>query len=254
MESHEVTVLRSTAIAAFALLVLTGSDPVQAARPADASSRHALCDLRRQAPRPGAVRGLVDELPQYPDVSAANAAQRAASRRLLANARRAARAWRDPRAALAAGFAAMRPARRPGDRSLGIFHAEHRRFSADRNLLDPERPEVLIYANAAGRPLVLVGVMFSVPRGVFGPSPGGPITRWHSHIVCARGGQRGFAPPAPGRCPPGAKLRRGSEMLHLWFTRDLRSAFAVKVPEPELCALRILPAAHCRSGKTLRTM
>jgi hypothetical protein len=254
MGSRDLTLLRPTAVAVFALLTLAGSDSVQAARVGAASSRHALCELRAQAPPAGAVRGLVDELPQYPNVSAATAGQRAAAGRLVADARRAARAWRDPRAALAAGFAAARPRRRPGDRALGIFHAEHRRFSADRDFLDPDRPEVLIYANAPGRPLVLVGVMFSVPRGVLGPSPGGPITRWHSHIVCARGAQRGFAPPTPGRCPRGATLRRGSEMLHLWFTRDLRSAFAVKVPEPELCALRALPAAHCRSGKTLRTM
>jgi hypothetical protein len=177
-----------------------------------------------------------------------------AARRLLARARRTASAWRNPQAARAAGFAAQRPRGRPGDRSIGIFHAEHRRFSADRSFLDPQHPDVLIYANAPRRPLVLIGVMFSVPRGVLGPTPGGPVTRWHSHLVCARGAERGLAPRADGTCPPGERLRRGSEMLHLWFTRDLRSAFAVKAPQPELCALRMLPGAHCRSGRTLRTM
>jgi hypothetical protein len=203
---------------------------------------------------PGTLRGLASELLQYPDATLATRAQRSAAERLLADARRAARVWRDPRAAVAAGFAAKRPTRRAGDRTIGFLHAEHRRFSADRGYLDPRRPETLIYANAPGRPLVLVGVMFSVPRGVRGRTPGGPVTRWHSHLVCARGDLRGLSPLPDGTCPRGAKLRRGSEMMHLWFTRDLRSAFAVHAPEPELCASRLLTAAHCGSGDTLRTM
>jgi hypothetical protein len=211
----------------------------------------ALAALRGE---PAPVRGLASRLPQYPDLRAASPHQRAASERLLAAARRSALAWRDPRTAIAAGFAAERPRRRAGDRTIGIFHAEHRRYSADRRFLDPARPEVLIYANAAGRPLVLIGVMFSVPRGVLGPAPGGPVTRWHSHLVCARGSQRGLKPLADGSCPPGASIRRGSEMLHLWFTDDVRSAFAVHAPEPELCAARLLPAAHCGSGDSLHTM
>jgi hypothetical protein len=203
---------------------------------------------------PEALRGLAHQLHQYPDVTRATPEQRSAAERLLAGARRAAREWRDPRSAVAAGFAAERPVRRPGDRTIGFLHAEHRGFSADRRFLDARRPETLIYANAPGRPLVLVGVMFSVPRGVLGRTPGGAITRWHSHLVCARGEERGLGPRPDGTCPRGAKLRRGSEMMHLWFTRDLRSAFAIHAPEPELCAARLLPAAHCGSGDTLRTM
>jgi hypothetical protein len=34
-------------------------------------------------------------------------------------------------------------------------------------------------------------------------------------------------------------------MLHMWLTRDLRSAFAIHAPEPELCVARLLPAVHC---------
>ena len=94
-----------------------------------------------------------------------------------------------------------------------------------------------------------VGVMFSVPRGVRGRSPGGALTRWHRHLVCVRGEKRGLQPRADGSCPPGARLREGSEMMHVWFTRDLRSAFAIRAPEPELCAAGLLPGAHCASGR-----
>ena len=36
-------------------------------------------------------------------------------------------------------------------------------------------------------------------------------------------------------------------MMHVWFTRDLRSAFAIHAPEPELCRDGLLPAGTCTS-------
>ena len=37
-------------------------------------------------------------------------------------------------------------------------------------------------------------------------------------------------------------------MLHLWFTKDLRSAFAIHAPVPELCSDGVLTPEACRSG------
>lgn len=193
----------------------------------------------------GANHGLVKHLQQYPDVSLATPAQRAAARSLLTHARRAAFAWRDARRAKAAGFDTHTAPRAAGDRSVHYLHAEHRRYSADRVDLDPQRPESLIYANAPGRPLVLVGVMFSVRRGVLGRTPGGPITRWHRHNVCTKSGKRGLDPLPDGSCPRGARLIQGSEMMHLWFTPDLRSAYAIHAPGPELCAAHLLAPGQC---------
>ena len=197
---------------------------------------------------PRTVRGLADHLIQYPDVSLATTKQRAAATRLLAAAGDASAQWRDPRIAARAGYD-VRVAKRTADSPvIGYLHAENRRNSNDRRFLDPRRPEVLIYANQIGRPLVLVGVMFSMPRGKLGPTPGGAIDRWHSHIVCVRGTHRGLAPLDDGTCPKGARLAQGSEMLHLWFTSDLRSAFAVHAPVPELCRDGLLTPAACRSA------
>jgi len=193
----------------------------------------------------GALRGPAHDLPQYPTVALATPAQRAAAIRLLAEARRSVSRWPTPATAAAAGFD-TRPARRARPERGGYPHAEHRRLSDDRHYLDPRRPEALIYANVRGRKVVLVGVMFSMPRGVRGPTPGGPITRWHTHRVCARGDERGRTPRPDGSCPPGTTSREGSEMLHLWFTHDLRSAFAIHAPEPELCAEDLLPRQICR--------
>jgi hypothetical protein len=211
-----------------------------------------------QAPKlpPGTVRGPAARLQQYPDVSLATQAQRDAAVRVLVDTANATRKWADPRAAAAAGFDVREARRKPGDRSVGWLHAENRQNSNDRSYLDPSRPEVLIYANPpGGRPLVLVGVMYSVPRGVKGPAPGGPITRWHTHRVCVEGSRRGLAPNRDGSCPTGAVARQGSEMMHLWFTHDLRSAFAIHAPVPELCHARRLQRADCGANAVhARTM
>jgi hypothetical protein len=89
--------------------------------------------------------------------------------------------------------------------------------------------------------------MWSTRDGELGPTPAGPIMRWHTHVVCRKGNKRGLKPLPGGRCPAGARLTQGnSEMLHVWFTRDLRSAFAIRAPEPELCAAGYLPGSRCR--------
>ena len=195
---------------------------------------------------PGTLRGPIDRLQQYPTLSLATSEQRAAALRLLQATRTATRAWKEPKAALAAGFRMKLAPRLAADRSVRWFHSENYRYLQDEYFFDPDHVETLIYANAPDRPLVLIGVMFALRRGMHGVSPGGPITRWHTHWVCARGNHRGVAPRPDGSCPRGTTGRYGSEMMHIWFTRDLRSAFAVHAPEPELCVARLLPSGYCR--------
>jgi hypothetical protein len=219
-----------SAVAAVVLLLLT-TPSAEAAKP--------------KLP-PGTLRGPIDRLQQYPALGLATPEQRQAAERLWRDTRAATAAWATPRSARAAGFS-LRTARRDvGDTSVHWFHSENHGFLHDKFVLDPARPETLIYANAPGRPLALIGVMFAVARGVHGPTPGGPITRWHRHWVCARGAHRGLAPRPDGTCPPGTRGRLGSEMMHLWFTNDLRSAFAIHAPEPELCVAALLPRTYCR--------
>jgi hypothetical protein len=203
---------------------------------------------------PGRLRGLAHHLRQYPDIALATAAQGTAAERLLTKLRTATLRWRNPEAAAAAGFDMHTARRATGDKTAHYLHAENRRFAHDGRYLDPQRPEALIYANVPGHALVLIGVMFSMPRGIHGPTPAGPIARWHFHRVCARGNRRGLKPLGDGTCPRGETLREGSEMLHVWFTRDLRSAYAIHAPEPELCAAGLLPPGYCASGQNMRGM
>ena len=193
------------------------------------------------------AHGLAAHLLQYPDLSLATRAERVSATRVLELTRAASARFSDARAAKRAGFDTHLAKRTASSPAVGYLHAESRRYSNDRRYFDPRRPEALIYANQAGHKLVLIGVMFSMPRGKPGPTPAGPIGRWHSHLICVRGNKRGLAPPTGKGCPAGAREAQGSEMLHVWFTSDLRSAFAVHAPVPELCRDGLLTAATCRN-------
>jgi hypothetical protein len=201
----------------------------------------------------GTRHGLAHRLRDYPDLELASAAQRRTAADLWRRFAAAAQRWSDPRVAARDGFDLRRARRAPGDDRPMWFHSENRRWHADSRFLDVNRPDTLIYLDLPDRPLRLVGVMISMPRGRRGPTPGGVITRWHYHLVCVDHGRRGLAPRRDGSCPRGQVLGQGSEMMHLWFTRDLRSAFAIHAPVPELCSSALLPAAYC-DGRTITGM
>jgi hypothetical protein len=234
-------------IATATLLLLGASDVAQPAPPSAL-----VCKLPRDSREtlpPTARHGIINHLLQYPAVSLATPRERARAQLVLDRLEAAAERgrWRDVRAATRAGYDTRSRQRKPGDTSVFFFHAERHEEPRGRSIFDFTRPKALIYANAPGRPLVLVGAMWSTRDGEVGPTPAGPILRWHSHVVCKAGKKRGLKPPASGVCPPGSRLTQGaSEMLHVWFTKDLRSAFAVSAPKPELCTAGLLPGGSCR--------
>lgn len=46
-------------------------------------------------------------------------------------------------------------------------------------------------------------------------------------------------------CRPGTRAVDTNEMMHVWFTRDLRSAYALHGPVRELCLAGLLPRDVC---------
>ena len=88
------------------------------------------------------------------------------------------------------------------------FHAGNPSYEHDDLILDPARPETLVYAVAPdGRP-VLMGAMFLMPKiGQPGPTVGGPLTVWHAHQnICfslTPPGLSGILSPLGG-CPIGS--------------------------------------------------
>lgn len=238
------------AIAVLAALGVSGGGEIGRAAP----PQPILCKLPANSDKlpASARRGLIQHLQLYPDVSLATPKQRAAAKRILAELVATAKTenWSNIAAVERAGYDTRPAPRRPGDRSYHYRHAEYTKQRSGRFAFDPSRPKAIIFANGPDRPFVVAGAMWSMRRGEHGPTPGGPITRWHSHVVCTAGDQRGRKPLPDGTCARGARLTQGSEMLHVWFTGDLRSAFATEAPEPELCRAGILDRGYCRTLTT----
>jgi hypothetical protein len=206
-------------------------DPDPAARGHDPASHGGAA-----AAATGADTGRHPHGPNLPDLAAATDDERARAEALWKASAANAERWRDPAAATAAGFR-FRDGNEAGPgRRVRFLHVPNPAFRTDGGILDPTRPETLVYWDGPGDRLTLVGVMYTAARGAEGPAVGGPITRWHHHETCRDPATRAkLGRPADGACPEGQVLRRSGEMMHVWFTDDLATAFARRAP---LAALR----------------
>lgn len=151
----------------------------------------------------------------YPPGASATPDQWAAAAALIDRTHRGIARYADPEAARADGFV-------PVDGT----HWVSERNVTDGRVLDPERPESLVYLptgdDADGHGLLLAGAMFVLTDRRPGPQVGGPLTVWHFHrfsrVVCFVGGAfpTGFASGA-SRCRRGTPSRVSPEMLHVWL-------------------------------------
>jgi len=124
-------------------------------------------------------------------------------------------------AAVAAGYEVPNPGTGTG------VHMDNKKFKNDGRVLDPERPETLVYSIEGGRATML-GVVFVMERaGRAGPEPGGPITRWHAHKICLTLLPPGFGIVTPfGTCPALSVNVTSPEMMHVWVIDNPSGAFA----------------------------
>jgi hypothetical protein len=147
------------------------------------------------------------------DTSTATAEQTAEADALWNATHVAIARYADPRIAALDGY---RVAGLAGD----DFHAPNPSYQRDGRVLDPARPENLIYAMGPDGP-VLMGAMFET-QGLAGdpPATGGPLLHWHRHEqVCVSltpPGLAGLVDPQ-GLCPVGAlALPITGSMMHVW--------------------------------------
>jgi hypothetical protein len=140
---------------------------------------------------------------------------RRAADALAARVRAATARFADLDAARAAGY------RVPKKATGTDVHLEHKEYGSDGVTLDPERPEMLVYAIEDGR-ATLLGVVFVMERaGVPGPEPGGPLTRWHAHNVCLSALPPGMGVVSPfGSCPAFSVSVLSPEMMHVWVVEN----------------------------------
>jgi plastocyanin len=141
-----------------------------------------------------------------PDVAGATPAQRAEAEALLAASRQAASRFPTIGDAFRAGFVPH-----PGFKAAFIwprgvgFHLENCRNWVDDRVLDPARPEALVYWSPPNAAPVPIASMYRVSSYQPPPTTGGPIVQWHGH-------------------GDGAFL-----MTHVWFASRLEEAFSTSV-------------------------
>jgi hypothetical protein len=109
------------------------------------------------------------------------------------------------------------------------YHAANPEYQKDGLMLDPTRPENLIYGAGPNGP-VLLGVMFET-EGLRNdpPSTGGAVLDWHRHEqVCFAlipAGLAGLVDPF-GNCPAGSlAIPTTNSMMHVWTLQDAPTKF-----------------------------
>jgi hypothetical protein len=182
-----------------------GAFRASAAEPGEVAGHHV---HGGSVPPPGTLMPAVPQREATPG-------ELAAAERLLLDTRVALVRYRDPAVAAADGYNI--------DGLSGMdFHANNPAYEKDGRVLDPARPETLVYAVAPdGRP-VLMGALFLMPDfRQPGPMIGGPLTVWHAHEhICFS-----LTPPALagilsplGMCPLGSiDVPLTAQMIHIWI-------------------------------------
>ena len=159
--------------------------------------------------------------------------QQAAATKLYEQTAAAIVPFQDWRQAWAAGY---RPAGSTDMPSTHWFNKAYEKAS----VLDPHRPQGLVYANTHHGP-VLLGAMFQMQRiGAFGPDPGGPLTAWHQHEnICFTLIGLEFSLMTPySTCPLGAIDVTAPAMLHVWIVDNPKGGpFAVDIDPAVVAAI-----------------
>jgi len=140
---------------------------------------------------------------------AATAGERAAATELIDAAGAAARRWEQVDAALADGFVARRD-------GIGVVHYPNFANRRDDGVLDPGRPEALVYLQRPGGDPILLGLVYMVVGTQDRPTPAGDLAAWHVHGVA------GCHHPD---LDPGCGDVRGG-MLHVWTYPGVVDPFA----------------------------
>jgi hypothetical protein len=135
--------------------------------------------------------------------------------------------WADYRVAEAAGFHSI------GDGLTGYEHFIQWDWINDDDVLDPERPESLVYRVNRDGTRTLEAAMYMLPQGNTldtVPELGGKLTQWHIHDnLCFSPGEapkvRGVT-GAGGGCPAGLVKLDPVPMIHVWIVPHRCGPFA----------------------------
>jgi len=121
------------------------------------------------------------------------------------------------RGALATGYAPHRP----GPETFK--HYFNPRYVTDGRVLDPIRPEGLLYVHTNRGPVLIAAVYLLNRAGEPGATIGGCLAQWHVHTnLCSRDPDKGLITgvrPRGGRCPRGQVPWAAPPMMHTWLIK-----------------------------------
>ena len=147
--------------------------------------------------------------------------------KLIENTIKDIKRFRTPAQAYAAGYRSI------GDGITGDEHYVNWSYANDGHILDPKRPESVVYERINGKQQA-VAAMYGMPFGsTFAdvPDVGGALTQWHVHAnLCLTENpeQRVVAglTSIGGQCPPGTSKAGNTPMLHVWIYPNPCGPFA----------------------------
>jgi uncharacterized membrane protein len=121
--------------------------------------------------------------------------------------------WFDFDKAMAQGFQADR---------VNRTHYPNLQCMFDDVILDPDRPEWLVYDDTPDGKVLMAFMFFTRTLEEVGPTPAGPIAQWHYHPFdeprCAVKGIWTIGnTDRNGQCREGIPVMRSPEMFHVWF-------------------------------------
>lgn len=147
--------------------------------------------------------------------------------------------WHDVDKAIADGF--IQPPKDP-------HHYQNTNYKLDDRILDPDRPEYLMYHPLDGKPYLTGFMFFARTRTERGAQIGGPLTVWHFHTwrrpQCVIEGMlpRGWG-SSDGTCEEGVPMYSSGEMLHVWL---------IDRPDGPFSSSMVVPPDELRAGLTQR--
>lgn len=117
-----------------------------------------------------------------------------------------------------------------GDGFTGTEHLVNQAFLRDDTVLDPGRPESVVFDTSGGGRR-LVAAMYMLAPGTpleEVPDVGGALVQWHTHedLCFAPAGNVVGITDAAGRCRPGQVKPVPSPMVHVWITPHRCGPFA----------------------------
>jgi hypothetical protein len=140
--------------------------------------------------------------------------------------------WRDVGAAEAAGYRSI------GDAFTGWEHLVQPEWAADDAILDPARPESLVY-RVDGEQRELVSAMYLLPPGATMddvPDLGDERATWHIHDdLCFDEEGRLAGVLRDGECLFGGEHRVTAPMMHVWIVEHPCGPFAAIEGHGDVC-------------------